>query len=139
MRSGGQLLARLGRFNLVGLLGAALQLLLLCLLTRYLHMPAVAATPTSSTWSASSPACAKSPVCATCSACRKSRAAFALRYSLFAFRHSLLPTRLFARNEIELSSRMRSGCPVLARFWLGIARCLAGPPAQLSLEDSSPY
>ena len=45
MRSGGQLLARLGRFNLVGLLGAALQLLLLCLLTRYLHMPAVAVTP----------------------------------------------------------------------------------------------
>jgi putative flippase GtrA len=45
MRSGGQLLARLGRFNLVGLLGAVLQLLLLYLLTRYLHMPAVAATP----------------------------------------------------------------------------------------------
>jgi putative flippase GtrA len=35
MRSGGQLLARLGRFNLVGLLGAALQLLLLCPAARY--------------------------------------------------------------------------------------------------------
>ena len=35
MRSGGQLLARLGKFNLVGLLGAALQLLLLCPAARY--------------------------------------------------------------------------------------------------------
>ena len=45
MTSAGQLLARLGKFNLVGLLGAALQLLLLYLLTKCFHMSAVAATP----------------------------------------------------------------------------------------------
>jgi putative flippase GtrA len=38
------LLARLGKFNLVGLMGAALQLSLLGLLTKFLHMSAVAAT-----------------------------------------------------------------------------------------------
>lgn len=36
--------SRFGRFSLVGLLGAALQLLLLRLLTECFHMPAVAAT-----------------------------------------------------------------------------------------------
>jgi putative flippase GtrA len=45
MTSAGRLLARLGKFNLVGLLGAALQLLLLFGLTKCLHMAAVAATP----------------------------------------------------------------------------------------------
>jgi putative flippase GtrA len=35
---------RFGRFNLVGLLGAALQLLLTCVLTKILHAPVVAAT-----------------------------------------------------------------------------------------------
>lgn len=45
MTNAGRLLARLGKFNLVGLLGAALQLLLLYVLTRGLHMSAVAATP----------------------------------------------------------------------------------------------
>lgn len=35
---------RFGKFNLVGLLGAALQLLLLYLMTKYLRMSAVAAT-----------------------------------------------------------------------------------------------
>ncbi len=45
MRSTGRLLARLGKFNLVGLLGAALQLLLLYVLTKCFRMPAVAATP----------------------------------------------------------------------------------------------
>ena len=44
MRSAGRLLARLGKFNLVGLMGAALQLSLLGLLTKFLHMSAVAAT-----------------------------------------------------------------------------------------------
>ncbi len=45
MTSAGRLLARLGKFNLVGLLGAALQLFLLYGLTKCLHMSAVAATP----------------------------------------------------------------------------------------------
>lgn len=45
MTSAGRLLARLGKFNLVGLLGAALQLLLLYVLTRCFHMSTVAATP----------------------------------------------------------------------------------------------
>jgi putative flippase GtrA len=45
MRSTGRLLARLGKFNLVGLLGAALQLLLLYVLTKCFHLSAVAATP----------------------------------------------------------------------------------------------
>ena len=45
MTSAGRLLARLGKFNLVGMLGAALQLLLLYLLTKCFHMSAVAATP----------------------------------------------------------------------------------------------
>lgn len=45
MRSAGRSLARLGKFNLVGVMGAALQLLLLCLLTKLFHMSAVAATP----------------------------------------------------------------------------------------------
>lgn len=44
MRSARRLLARLGKFNLVGLMGAALQLFLLSVLTRFLHMSAVAAT-----------------------------------------------------------------------------------------------
>ena len=45
MTSAERLLARLGKFNLVGMLGAALQLLLLYLLTKGFHMSAVAATP----------------------------------------------------------------------------------------------
>ena len=45
MTGAGQLLARLGKFNLVGLLGAAWQLLLLSALTKCVHMSAVAATP----------------------------------------------------------------------------------------------
>ncbi len=45
MTSAGRLLARLGKFNLVGLLGAALQLLLLYVLTKCFQMSAVAATP----------------------------------------------------------------------------------------------
>lgn len=45
MTRGPQLLARLGKFNLVGLLGAGLQLLLLYWLTKWVHMSAVAATP----------------------------------------------------------------------------------------------
>jgi putative flippase GtrA len=45
MTSAGPLLARLGKFNLVGLLGAALQLLLLYVLTKCIHMSAFAATP----------------------------------------------------------------------------------------------
>ncbi|HEY5175988.1 MAG TPA: GtrA family protein [Terriglobales bacterium] len=45
MTSAGRLLARLGKFNLVGLLGAALQLLLLDVLTKCFHMPVLAATP----------------------------------------------------------------------------------------------
>jgi putative flippase GtrA len=36
---------RLARFNLVGLLGAAWQLLLISVLTKSFHLPAVAATP----------------------------------------------------------------------------------------------
>ena len=36
---------RFGRFNLVGLLGAALQLLLIAVLTKTTHLPPVAATP----------------------------------------------------------------------------------------------
>ena len=45
MTSAGRLLARLGKFNLVGLLGAALQLLLLDVLTKCFHMPVLAAMP----------------------------------------------------------------------------------------------
>jgi putative flippase GtrA len=45
MRSTGRLLSRLGKFNLVGLLGAALQLFLLYLFTKCFHMPSLAATP----------------------------------------------------------------------------------------------
>jgi putative flippase GtrA len=45
MTSAGRLLARLGKFNLVGLLGAALQLFLLYVLTKCFHMPVLAATP----------------------------------------------------------------------------------------------
>ncbi len=45
MTGAGRLLARLGKFNLVGLLGAALQLLLLYLMTKRLHIAAIAATP----------------------------------------------------------------------------------------------
>lgn len=45
MTGAGQLLARLGKFNLVGLLGAVLQLLLLYGFTKRLHVPALAATP----------------------------------------------------------------------------------------------
>jgi putative flippase GtrA len=45
MTSVGQLLARFGKFNLVGLLGAGLQLLLLYLFTKSFHMSAVTATP----------------------------------------------------------------------------------------------
>lgn len=44
MRSAGRLLARLGKFSLVGLMGAVLQLFLLGLLTKFFHMSAVAAT-----------------------------------------------------------------------------------------------
>jgi putative flippase GtrA len=44
MRSPWQSLARLGKFNLVGLLGAGLQLLLIYAFTRRFHMSAVAAT-----------------------------------------------------------------------------------------------
>ncbi len=44
MRSARQPWLRFGRFNLVGLLGAALQLLLLWLLTECFHAPAAAAT-----------------------------------------------------------------------------------------------
>jgi putative flippase GtrA len=45
MTSAGRLLARLGKFNLVGLLGAALQLLLLYGLTKCLLISPIAATP----------------------------------------------------------------------------------------------
>ena len=45
MTGAGRLLARLGKFNLVGLLGAALQLLLLYVLTKCFHISAIAATP----------------------------------------------------------------------------------------------
>jgi putative flippase GtrA len=45
MRSAGLQLWRVGRFSLVGLLGAALQLFLLHLLTAYVHLCDVAATP----------------------------------------------------------------------------------------------
>jgi putative flippase GtrA len=45
MTGAGRLLARLGKFNLVGLLGAALQLRLLYVLTKCFYMSAVAATP----------------------------------------------------------------------------------------------
>jgi dolichol-phosphate mannosyltransferase len=45
MTSPGRLLARFGKFNLVGLLGTALQLLLLYVLTKRFHTSAVAATP----------------------------------------------------------------------------------------------
>ena len=45
MTSTGQLLARFGKFNLVGLLGTALQLLLLYVLTKRFHTSVVSATP----------------------------------------------------------------------------------------------
>lgn len=45
MTGAGRLLARLGKFNLVGLLGAVLQLLLLYVFTKRLHVSAIAATP----------------------------------------------------------------------------------------------
>jgi len=45
MNSAERLLARLGKFNLVGLLGAALQLLLLYLLTKCWLISPLAATP----------------------------------------------------------------------------------------------
>ncbi len=45
MTRAGRLLARLSKFNLVGLLGAGLQLLLLYLLTKCLLFSAIVATP----------------------------------------------------------------------------------------------
>ncbi len=45
MTAAGRLVARLGKFNLVGLLGAALQLLLLYVLTKGLLISTIAATP----------------------------------------------------------------------------------------------
>lgn len=45
MKRAGHRLTRLGKFNLVGAMGAALQLGLLSALTRRAHLPVVAATP----------------------------------------------------------------------------------------------
>ncbi len=45
MSSAARQWSRFGRFNLVGLLGAAWQLLLLWLLTKCFHMPGLAAAP----------------------------------------------------------------------------------------------
>jgi dolichol-phosphate mannosyltransferase len=45
MRRAGQRWSRFGRFNIVGLLGAALQLLLLAVLTRWFRVSVIAATP----------------------------------------------------------------------------------------------
>lgn len=45
MSSSGRQWRHFGRFNLVGLLGAALQLLLLHVLTKCFHVPGIGATP----------------------------------------------------------------------------------------------